>query len=49
MEKSPSALGPEFTMRYNLYRCAQLNVTVEAAGLRSGQPLFQSLNSAEWK
>jgi hydrophobic/amphiphilic exporter-1 (mainly G- bacteria), HAE1 family len=24
-----SAYGPEFTMRYNLYRCVQLNVTAK--------------------
>ena len=32
------AIGPEFTMRYNLYRCAQLNITA-AAGYSSAQAM----------
>ena len=38
LTNSRSASGPEFTMRYNLYRSAQINAT-PAAGYSSGQAM----------
>jgi len=38
LTKMESRAGPEFTMRFNLYRCAQFNVTA-AAGYSSAQAM----------